>query len=674
MGGRVVTPIIRTLEEGAGTKLKQSLGGWLESGSQFLKSLGPEGEMLERRLADFEHLKGMYGSNFRTTVEGVFKDVDPAKHSEIEELWGGLRSPNQATDPVHIQKAQNLSNFERAITQAANNLISINPQSSLVMSPKGPNFYSENLKKPNSPERNAAIFELQTNFPALSRTEVIAKLDATLNFQRSNNSYEVIYNNPGQISTGRASTDLRWTKWAEEIGEKLARVESFGAQDEYLSAVIETIKETKGLISANNASDFLNVFFKQTSPGNWRTQVPVGMNSKGKTIFEEQAGINKHSNYKPMEEYEQLAKKVSSYAFTSLIAIPQLGQVINLPFNAGYKNTLKGIYQTIGKDYNSIRDFVVYSGTLDEYLRLDTEIALKGGDTWIEKILRQPGFRPILQGQTVIAGHVGRLAAQEAASKLIAGSTRPMWRQRLFQLGLDADAIKLRGHITEEEIARAAYQEANRTLFMRSSLNTPYKWEESAFSRLATQYKQFIFVQTKVMKDGLQNAYKMGAGDSFNNFLKHTPKQQTMGMVEIAKFVAYVSMVFPVVGGLYKMVEDAVKFRKESDPAFDTGNDFLNWYVDSLAHAGGFGISYSMLRSVKQRKLTEFMIGPIPSTVFEFGEDALNLAMGKVGTEEIAKDITRRLPVVGPAISNTLIPGGGSSNGRGRGRSRSRGR
>jgi hypothetical protein len=208
-------------------------------------------------------------------------------------------------------------------------------------------------------------------------------------------------------------------------------------------------------------------------------------------------------------------------------------------------------------------------------------------------------------------------------------------------------------------------------MFIERGLKTPWVWDENAATRMLSLYKHFQFREGKLIK----------------NTLIRSMKSNPLNML---KTVAIIGAVFPIAGEMLNMFENMATGR----PAFDRGHPlaeqfvkrplegltghrfkegkpnvmqvhkllhfngkwarYTDEYFDALGHLAAFGIWYSMLRSLFSGRETDWMSGP----VMGFGADVITggyyAARGKF--EPAYKRITRRIPVVGPAIAEQAKP------------------
>jgi hypothetical protein len=80
-------------------------------------------------------------------------------------------------------------------------------------------------------------------------------------------------------------------------------------------------------------------------------------------------------------------------------------------------------------------------------------------------------------------------------------------------------------------------------------------------------------------------------------------------------------------------------------------SDYMSEYVDAMSHVAGFGVAYSMVRAAQRHNLGGYMMGPIPSTVMDMTQDALS-GNGR----KLARSVGYRVPVVGPYVTNKVLP------------------
>jgi hypothetical protein len=608
MGGaaqQILKAIAPQLEEGTGTTLKGMAEDWFTtSGRSALKKLGPPGEFLANHLDHYEAYKAGASSRSKAAVEQIH------------------------TNPVKLQT------FKNGMVQKLQ-------QSGTVVnaSVAHPHVYHPDLGKPNSAMRKQAITEIRTNtnMTAAQAQDTINKLLTDQNTRNAaTNMLDPVY----ALQTGRLPDKESYQKWGDAVSSRVAQNVFFGPQDRNLAAIVHTVKETKGRVSAGRVADFLDIFLHNTMPAAYRVE-----------------GLKHQPAYKAANEAEKLINKISSYIFTSRIAIPHATQWVNTVLNSGLKASFEGAFSLIN-DRKAAVDFVTSSGALDEELRREIEIGIRGGDSIFKKIVHQPGFNWIRRQELIFSAVVGKHEALDAATQFLQSGSKDS-ATALAKLGINPNDLRVTGALTPEMERTAAYYAANRDMYFRSPLNTPFRWSGTPAARIRTQYKPFAFNMQRMIVDTLKRDWERGATVPAKIF-------------NVSKSLAVLGTLFPVAGELISLAENQALGRQDNptetdtpfSPKWKSDHAFFDQYVNAMAHVSAFGIAYSMFRASARRMLSNFVLGPTESSVLDFAGDINKAIMGTTNREGVtthdvrplARDVVRKIPLVGPAAARQFIP------------------
>lgn len=411
------------------------------------------------------------------------------------------------------------------------------------------------------------------------------------------------------------------------------KTQYFGPSGENLVKAVRAIHQQKGLAAANHAADFLDVYFKD-SQSYWRESVVKGKPKAGIP----KVPINRSSFYKGEGQLniagktitENQAKRIGRTAFLPLITIPHATQaLLNSIATFTFKDTMSAAAEFI-KDPKSARDFAMKSGALSHDLVYEYIDTLKG-QSKLSKVLDplRRAFNFERKWQIGFSAVIGKHVAEDAAQRLLSGDKRAEIELKI--LGLDPQTIRRQGGITLDNLEKAAYLAADKLMGFGSTLDIPYVWKNNATHRLATAYKDYGFREAKLIKDAFKNA------------------KQGEGWKGVAKLTAAMSIMWPIVGEMNKAAESLVTLRNAwSDD--DQKNAFLhNEYFDAIAHAGGFGIVYSAMRSASHNNLAGWVIGPYLGLPVDITQDIMNARIAQA-----SKRVIRRFGLPGRAISNVI--------------------
>lgn len=367
-----------------------------------------------------------------------------------------------------------------------------------------------------------------------------------------------------------------------------ARKQFLGPNDEALVKFIHTAKQQHGVPYGNNVADAMGVYFRD-SVSRWRT-MDVKVTPGQPAINLAKSGIRSTSNYISPTENEKGLRRSLGWMMTPLIAIPHTAQMGNVVFDTSIKSVAKSLseYLSTGPSKVQFQQDLLNSGVLFDEMRNQMLEDAKGGGL-ARKLFNHPGFGWVRRQQISISAGAGKFAAIDAAAKLTRDPSDKWARHTLGKLGIDTTQLSGSGQLTPEQIQKAMYSEANRSIFLSHSMETPYKWEENWFGRMDVTYKHFAFRQGKFLKDGFRDAYEYG------------------GAKELAKTVAIYGTLFPAFGELVHTMENVASGqnplkRDKDDPASE--------YFDALGYAGGWAIFYSMWRSGTFNAGRGFLEGP----------------------------------------------------------------
>lgn len=259
-----------------------------------------------------------------------------------------------------------------------------------------------------------------------------------------------------------------------------------GQNDEALIKAIHTATKKHGTIYGNAFADSMSVYFNDA--GSYWRKAKVNPSGATTPISLKDVGIKGTSSYHSQSEIETGLRKGLSWMYTPLIAIPHVGQLANIFLDNSIKDVAKGLGEYFGSSTkDKFRADLIKSGALFDELRYEIEDDAKGGGI-ARKMFHHPGFGFVRRQEIGIAAASGKQAALDAASKISSNSNDRWSRYTLVKLGLNPDHIADRGgRLTEDEIRKVMYTEADRTIFLRSNLKTPWRWEESFAARMGSR-------------------------------------------------------------------------------------------------------------------------------------------------------------------------------------------
>lgn len=410
----------------------------------------------------------------------------------------------------------------------------------------------------------------------------------------------------------------------EDISEKY-----FGKRGEGVINILKAVNVQSGgnKIHVNNFADALDVYFgeKGIKYPNWRLQA----------INEKVPLYSSSSSYKPPGPVERFTKDVASWIFLPRIVIPHTTQPLNVLLYEGAKSFGKATEEMFANGLDAAKKRVIDSGVLEDQILYQMIDTAKGGGL-ARKLFHMPAFNYLRDMQIAHSALAGEFTVLEAFDDQLANGMTPKLELAFRRHGIDPASLKGLKQLTPEMIKTAQYRAAQATYFMRSGLDTPYPWSQNWMSRTATMYKHFGYNQGRFVVSAINDSFRVSPEEGI-------------------KTVAILSTLYPIAGYAVAKVEDAINLRPAPTNAQEK-DAFYSEYISAIGHAAGFGIAYSIFRSAKRNALADYAIGPIPSTITDFAQDILNAPTSESRRRKLGRDTLRRIPLVGPGISQELLP------------------
>lgn len=399
---------------------------------------------------------------------------------------------------------------------------------------------------------------------------------------------------------------------------------AFGRNKQGMIPLLQAAQSQGGPIHASEVADAMSVYLRDPKPY-WRMAA-----RKAGVALEES------SPYRVQQPAERLAKRVAAPMFLPRISIPHASQApLNSLLVNGWKDTVKAFGDFVTNP-KAAYDLSLQAGAQSQELMHEYLNTVHGRSSF-ERLLDPLRKVFSLERKWGIAFSAvsGKWAAIDAASELAA--TNGQSKRAMLQLkvlGLDPRTILQQGgQLTKSDIEQAAFRSASEIMGLRSPLETPYEWEKNWAMRLSSLYKHYGFRQAKLIKDSLVRA------------------KEAEGWSGVAKVSATLGTAFFAAGETIKAVEDIISGKQPWSDDEKKNNFMGSEYLDGIAHAGGFGIIYSTVRSVKKNYLVSYFAGPVFSSAADIVQDAYNLR-GRA----LARDIGRKFGLPGTAIVNTMLP------------------
>lgn len=408
----------------------------------------------------------------------------------------------------------------------------------------------------------------------------------------------------------------------------------FGPKREALTKVIATSLKQHGPIYAQDVHEIVSTHLEDTSNKWLRNRLPGMQSNLSKQGIKETA-------FKTPTETEVGVKKMMGWMYTPLIAIPHMSQVANIVFENGISATAKGIAELASK---SSRDqFLVANrkaGTLFDELRMQAIEDAQGGGI-ARKLFHYPAFGVVRRAELNLAAVSGKHAALDAVEQLKSGSNVRLAEHQLEKLGIDVNLLKQNNfQLGPEQLQKAMYHASDNAIFQRSGFKTPWLWEQGTAARFVSMYHSFMFRQTAMIKNGLRDGWKYG------------------GMSEVMKQLGILGTLFPVAGFMVKEIEkistgqNPTK-REQGENLELTKNRYMDEYIDSLGHAAGLGIYYTLLKAGQYSSTGTIAGGPVFGTIVDGTYAASSIIHGKWSQAE--RTVVPKLSYPGRAVHNLFF-------------------
>lgn len=326
-------------------------------------------------------------------------------------------------------------------------------------------------------------------------------------------------------------------------------------------------------------------------------------------------------------------------AVTSLSAagISNATQLTNTMTKAGIWRTAKGIYK-IATDADA-RQAVREAGvTLDHSIKAISEQQLGVGNK-ITRNIASPFFATVEKFNREVTGTVGADYGNHLARRAAQGDAKAL--QELQDMGVKG---KIGETLTPTQEIQAARKLVEISQFKVDPMDLP-GWADSPLGKLAMQFRSFGYKQTGFMWN---EVVRKALGGDF---------------VPLARFIA----VGAPAGMASKSARDLVRFKgygQEGEEDTSPGaQQALGKIGAGLSQVGAFGLPGSTAQSLKSGVEYSNLPGAVVSTVGGptagiIAETYTNAEKAQKGNSDpLKKEAIRKIPMVGPSLSNIIMPG-----------------
>jgi len=420
----------------------------------------------------------------------------------------------------------------------------------------------------------------------------------TLPRQMGNLEMERILDLPTEINRVRIldSSKKLITDYIQHASNRIAQVANFGLDNQALN---KFQKATAGLPYSDEAVKLVKRAFGLEP----RSFVQV---------------MNERSAGK-IRQFEALTKLGTS-------AISNATQSVNTLTSYGVGNTVRSIFQDFLHRPESVK--------IAEEAGISAETALRdmaqeglGGVKGLQNLLTGPGFKAVEMFNRRVAANAGKLYAINEFEKLI---NNPADKEALIALekfGVDARNALNIGKLSENDLISAARKAVETTQFKVSPMDIPPSWSTTT-GRILTQFKSFGYKQSEfILKEILKPAFH-------GNF------------VPLTRYVV-AGVVAGEAAADIKAVIRGTTAKRSKDPWERA------W--QNLQQVGGLGVASDAIRAATSYgQFLSWLAGPTVGDVTDLLYEMAQLVKGS--PKPILRDITSKIPVLGPNISSKLFP------------------
>jgi len=314
--------------------------------------------------------------------------------------------------------------------------------------------------------------------------------------------------------------------------------------------------------------------------------------------------------------------------------------------------TVRAIAETLVIRPGKSREFSLRAGaTLDATLR---EIGEQIGGAFSRTYLDYTGFSFTERINRTISAVAGKHYADWVFSKA-QKTGRKAFKDELRGLGIDPNVALANSKLTDQDYFRAAQTVTNQSQFRARPGDLPL-WATSPAGKVAFQFKQFAFNQTKLVNDQLIKQWATNPELALRSAVSATASYKVGGLIfgrgrqEIRKAVAEqltgTELVFPDNPDpeLVKSIMDGSK-AVGSPLGIDEAKLLASWYQD-VTTAGSIGLMRDAFLHSQfgDRSAAGFFFGPSTELLFVVGD----LTQGETGS---LKRAAIRRSGVGPFVS-----------------------
>jgi len=322
------------------------------------------------------------------------------------------------------------------------------------------------------------------------------------------------------------------------------------------------------------------------------------------------------------QKASQLLRTLQGFKL-GLAAIPNASQGV---LNSLLKGDLPAVGYGLSKAFmKSGREFALKSGATLESTLQESVRESGSASKLLGKFLKATGFSATEKFNRTLAANAGKSYGTRLVKSLLKNPGNLKIQRRLTDLGLDVNKV-LKNGLTDDDVLMMAKKFTDLTQFRSRPQDLPL-FASSPEGKVFFQFKNFIYGQTRLLHNATLGELKSG------NYGK------------AVRNLVVLATAFPMAGEAIGDIRSAITGK-------DRTTKGLERYFDDIAQVGALGVLQDLFTSGKFRSGTEFLAGP---TLTEIGTTINNLS-GPNKTTNVGKQVTKRLPLIGPLMEKRVFP------------------
>lgn len=410
-------------------------------------------------------------------------------------------------------------------------------------------------------------------------------------------------------------------KYANKVSERIAYANEFGLDGQILNSLYKTMKwDPKSTLDQKWMSDARDIIL-----GRRRTSRSI----------------------------DELASKIMGVQVMTkmgfLSSLSNLSQNANTIISQGGTNFLKGVLRAMTHEGRR-QGFIAYQkGIQDELMRL-----AGGRGRWAQRYLRYTGFSPVERLNRILGANAGILRAEQLIKKH--GKLTKELAERGVTKQDILDFFANNHRLPAKAAERIGFIASDATQHATHWKDLPVGWQDP-FMRIATQYKNFVYQQTRyLLREVLKPAKK---------YFTTNGKEGSIGPL-LRAFATY-----GVGAEAVAQTRDEIRAWGAKLPQLwgsepldyerrERRDDYVIQLLEDSLNVGALGIAGDLVQRATYKDLASWALGPTASDVLGFGEAAVQ-AIGHVKRGEdlpyaqYLRQIARRVP-----FAPGVLPSGGA--------------